>query len=546
MFYKAIIFDLDNTIYDYQYCHNIALKNVFNFINEKTNIDISFLNQTYTTISNNVKYDLKNTASSHNKTIYFKKLLEILNMNLLFLNQINLTYWSSFYENINFFPYFQEFLNWNKNKGIKIAILTDYQTEHQIIKLEKLKLTEYIDLIITSEEIGIEKPSNYGFLSILNKMKLNINDVIMIGDNYEKYIIGSNNLNIKNYQFYKNNNFYKNLLEDFENIYNELISLKNISLYCGERFDLVQAGGGNTSVKLNTNLNDNLMIIKSSGVNLSVINEKTGYTIINNKLLLENLLENKIAKNIIDYNFFGNNRGSIETYMHSFLKKYTVHLHPIQINKILISKNAKNIIHQLFNNPLIIDYITPGINLAKIIKNKYNNENIIFLINHGIIFTTNNYDEIFDLIETTINKFEQYLNINFSIYKNTNIISKTINNLYNTTSITYLSQNYILKKYLLNLSNFNYNISFPDCLIYCGLKVCFNINELNKNYKPNIIIYNDEVYINSSSLNKCKEIEEVLVANLLILDTKLEKNYLSDNEINYLNNWEAEIYRKNI
>jgi HAD superfamily hydrolase (TIGR01549 family) len=546
MFYKAIIFDLDNTIYDYQYCHNVALKNVFNFINLKTNIDISFLNQTYTTISNNIKYELKNTASSHNKTIYFKKLLEILNMNLLFLNQINQTYWSSFYQNISCFPYFQEFLNWNKNKGIKIAILTDYQTEHQIIKLEKLKLTEYIDLIITSEEIGIEKPSNYGFLSILNRMKLNINDVIMIGDNYEKDIIGSNNLNIKNYQFYKNNNFYKNLLEDFENIYNELINLKNISLYCGERFDLVQAGGGNTSVKLNTNLNDKLMIIKSSGFNLSVINEKTGYTIINNKLLLEDLLENKITKNILDYNFFGNNRGSIETYMHSFLKKYTIHLHPIQINKILISKNAKNIINQLFNNPLIIDYITPGINLAKIIKNKYNNENIIFLINHGIIFTTNNYDEIFDLIETTINKFEQYLNINFSIYKNTNIISKIINNLYNTTSITYLSQNYILKKYLLNLSNFNYNISFPDCLIYCGLKVCFNINELNKNYKPNIIIYNNEVYINSRSLNKCKEIEEVLVANLLILDTKLEKNYLSDDEINYLNNWEAEIYRKNI
>jgi hypothetical protein len=104
----------------------------------------------------------------------------------------------------------------------------------------------------------------------------------------------------------------------------------------------------------------------------------------------------------------------------------------------------------------------------------------------------------------------------------------------------------ILKNYLSNISNFNYQISFPDCLIYCGYKVCFDINNLNKNDKPNIIIYNNEIYINSPTLNKCKDIEEVLIANLLILDNKYEKNYLSNDELYYLSNWEAEIYRKNL
>lgn len=550
MFYKGIIFDLDNTIYDYDYSHNISLKNVFNFINKKTNIDISFLYQTYANISSTIKYELKNTASSHNKTIYFKKILEILNIELLLLNQINQIYWSSFFENIKCFDYFEEFLKWNKSIGVKISILSDYQTEYQIRKLEKLNIINNIDIIITSEEIGIEKPSNYGFLTVLNRMKLNNDEVIMIGDNYEKDILGSNNLNIKNFQFKKNTNFYENLLNDFTKIYNEIIRLKNISRYCGERFDLVQAGGGNTSVKVNTILNDNLMIIKSSGLHLSCINENTGYTIINNKNLLIDLNNNINTKHIIEYNYFGKNRGSIETYMHSNLKKYTIHLHPIQINKILILKNARSIINKLLDKYkykyLIIDYYTPGIKLSNIIKKIYNNENIIFLMNHGIIFTTDTYNELYTLIEEIINIFEKYLNLDFNNFKYTNLISNIVNNTYNSNFITYLSQNSILKKYLTNLDNFKYKITFPDCLIYCGYNVCFNINNLDKNNKPNIIIYKNEVYINSVSISKCKEIEEVLVANLLILDSNIDKHYLSNTELQFLYNWESEIYRKNI
>ena len=43
-----------------------------------------------------------------------------------------------------------------------------------------------------------------------------------------------------------------------------------ISRYCGERFDLVQAGGGNTSVKIN-----DIMFIKASGFNLADITKNT-------------------------------------------------------------------------------------------------------------------------------------------------------------------------------------------------------------------------------------------------------------------------------
>ena len=94
-------------------------------------------------------------------------------------------------------------------------------------------------------------------------------------------------------------------------------------------------------------------------------------------------------------------------------------------------------------------------------------------------------------------------------------------------------------------------ITFPDALIYCGIKILFidDLKKIKDYYNtfqevPKIIIYKNLIYITSHSLNKCKEIESVLKANLIILNNDKEKEYLSYNEIIFLNNWDAEKYRQ--
>ena len=77
MFYKGIIFDLDNTLYDYDVCHQAALSNVFDFLVQRCkSVNIEHIKGIYEDISKTLKYDLGFTASSHNKSIYFKHLLE--------------------------------------------------------------------------------------------------------------------------------------------------------------------------------------------------------------------------------------------------------------------------------------------------------------------------------------------------------------------------------------------------------------------------------------------------------------------------------------
>lgn len=566
MFYSTLLLDLDNTLYSYNESHNYAISKIKNYLNSKYNIKHTDFDNLYKTISNNLKIDLYFTASSHNRFIYFKKISDLLNLNNE-EEKLNQLYWESFLDYIKPFNHVIDFIKWNKSKNIKIGIITNFQTEYQIKKLKKLNIYNLIDNIITSEEVGVEKPHNYIFNYALNIMKItNPKEVILIGDNFDHDITPAINLDIYPFFFNLNgenkinNNYgifnnYKFIFDLFNELNIELNQLEDISKYCGERFDLVQAGGGNISFKCN-----NLMFIKSSGTSLSMISPKSGYSIINNTKLFNYInnttnLDDDILSN---YNIINNNKPSIETFMHAILKKYVVHLHPIAINNILIKINSEEIIKELFPNSLFISYIKPGSKLCKSIldTNIYNKHNTIFLQNHGVIYHSDNLDTIYKLIETSNKIAENYFKLDLSKYKLVNKISKICNQITNIKNINYLTEDSIINNYLYsNINIFQYPITFPDALIYCGFNILIidklDFSDINNYYLlynelPKIIILDNNIYINSISLNKCKEIEAVLKANLLILDNENKRKFLSHDEIQELNNWDAEKYRKNL
>lgn len=562
MFYKGIIFDLDNTIYDYDVCHNAALNATFSFITENADCQTDHvrLKSMYNEISQLNKHELQNTASSHNKSIYFKQLIEQLNMNMEYFEPINETYWNVFYENIKCNRGILEFIEWNHRKGIKIGILTDYETEYQIRKLQKLNLLSYISAIVTSEEVGVEKPSCKMFQTIIQKMNINKTDVIMIGDNYKKDICGAANMGIlglwynvasdsdnvqRDSSHFIFNNYVK-LLDHMKEHENELAKLEQTSKTVGERFDLVQAGGGNSSVKIN-----GLMYIKASGCHMSNINEHIGYVLIDNNRLTADMRDG-INNNLPSYNVIGNGRSSIETTMHAILKKYTIHLHPVQLNRILVSSNATDVIQRVYPTGKIVKYYTPGIMLCNEISKTYNGENVIFLLNHGIIITSDAFDELSCILDDVCCKFERFQRLDLSRYKFTNVISERIRDTFAINNVSYLCEDLLINDYLINKKHvFDYEVTFPDRVVYCGMGILYNIDKIQEykqkyNEPPKIIITDNRLYINNTTLSKCRETEEVLKANLMILDSDYNKTYLPDTEVCFLNNWESEKYRRTL
>ena len=70
---KIIIFDLDNTFYNYQESHDLALKSVFD--HQTLFTDYELFSNEYLKARKKVKTILKNSTSKNNRSIYFKFML---------------------------------------------------------------------------------------------------------------------------------------------------------------------------------------------------------------------------------------------------------------------------------------------------------------------------------------------------------------------------------------------------------------------------------------------------------------------------------------
>lgn len=547
--FEVILFDLDNTLYDYDYTHNIALNSVFLYIKEKNDIDIDNLEKEYNIIKVQLKNDILKTGSCHSRIIYFKNL--IINLYLKNIDAIELDdlYWKSFYNNMKLYNNISELLILFKKNNIKLGLITNFTTKHQLQKLKFLNIYHYFDHILTSEEVLMEKPNSLLFLTILNKFNCLSQNALMIGDSYDEDIVpalklGINAIHISKEKI-KNNNYIAlenttKLYHFFNDIFTKLKIFTDLSRKIGERYDLTQAGGGNVSFKYG-----DLLFIKSSGQQISDINLMNGYSIIHNDLLKRDILNNDY-KNLQAYCILKKNKPSIETYMHSFLKQYTIHIHPIQVNYHLVQQDiSKFKFKEIFSDSLFIDYITPGKDLAMKILNNYNNENIIFLKNHGIIITTDNFLDIIPTIDNIISKCDLTMNK----YKYVNNISDIMEKIYNKPFFTLLVEDESIVKYLYNKPSISL---FPDKVAYCGHHF-FHLEHLTENNLrllinnskeiPKIILYENNIYITSKNIKKCKEIESVLKSHILIINQENNLELLTNNEIHFLLHWEDEIFR---
>lgn len=364
------------------------------------------------------------------------------------------------------------------------------------------------------------------------------------------------------------------LQRNIRTVMNEIKDFVDISKYAGERIDLVQAAGGNSSVKLD----NGEMLIKASGFLLSDVNETSGYSrvstipvasIIKNKNILNSVdkrhRESLSSKYLKEATIDNKNRPSIETLLHSLLMKYTLHTHSIVVNMIVVKSKWKNILKTIFKDDVIayVKYETPGIELAITLENELQKFNeipkIIILQNHGLIVTSDNSSDIKIITEYVLNKIEKFLNIDMSKYKLTNKISQLFNSIEKSPNITYLCEDKFLNEQL----NSNYKLFFntpfcPDTFVYCSvssviIKDLFDIKTLkeykyNYNEFPKVIIYNKNLFIRASSIKKAKETEEVLKLHIMVLlqNKNNDKNFLEPEELKYLSNWEAEKFRQKL
>jgi len=198
---KALLLDLDDTLYAYKPCHQAGYEACKHLAQEKYNINPTDFENAWKTGRNRVHQDLHGQGASHSRLLYVQKLYETLynKTNPTFALEMEETYWGTFLETMEFKPGVEDFLQEAKNKGIKMCIVTDLTAQIQMRKWLKLDLGRYIDYLVTSEEAGIEKPGRYMFELALEKLGVKAEECVMIGDSEEKDIKGAEAMGIKAY-----------------------------------------------------------------------------------------------------------------------------------------------------------------------------------------------------------------------------------------------------------------------------------------------------------------------------------------------------------
>lgn len=203
----------------------------------------------------------------------------------------------------------------------------------------------------------------------------------------------------------------------------DLIKISNAT---GRDVALVQAGGGNTSVKT---ADGKCMYIKASGTALKDMSVKKGWRKLRLDVVLSIIEDKSIAR--LDAQTRetevknrlllacapprrGQARPSLESHFHALLDKCVVHLHPQAVLAYTCAKNGREKLQKLFKNekfpPVWVPYIGLGYMLAKKIraittdyKNHYGrNPAIIFLQNHGLAVTANSANAVLQLVRRVV------------------------------------------------------------------------------------------------------------------------------------------------
>ena len=191
---KAFVFDIDNTIYDYNSNDIVAMKELCKFAEEKFNLNEEDFLKVYEESRKVVKTRLTEGAGQHNRMLFFQAAVEIIGKNPLdYVLEMYEIYWNAFLENMNLFDGAMDFMKSIKKAGLKIALCTDMTAHIQYRKLKKLGITDLIDVLVTSEESGFEKPSPVIFNLVLEKLKIKPSEAIYIGDHINKDVKGSMN-----------------------------------------------------------------------------------------------------------------------------------------------------------------------------------------------------------------------------------------------------------------------------------------------------------------------------------------------------------------
>jgi putative hydrolase of the HAD superfamily len=172
---KAVIFDMDNTLFDFVEAKLRACKAVVELVGETDEMVLIeyFLGsgkgiETQENIADYLKdRDLyTDDTYAHCVEVYKKVKLDTIKA----------------YDGV------QETLEELKSQDLKLAVVTDADEDNAMKRLTKTRLKKYFDIFISSDTIGKKKPDPGSLMLAVEKLKLRPEQIILVGDSLRRDI----------------------------------------------------------------------------------------------------------------------------------------------------------------------------------------------------------------------------------------------------------------------------------------------------------------------------------------------------------------------
>lgn len=183
---KALLLDLDNTAYAYAPCHEAGLAECQHAAADLHAAwrDAACFLADYHAARRAAKVGVEGTAAEHCRLLYFKALVErTFGRTKQYAAQtLHAAYWRGYEAAMVRSPGCGELLADLGAVGVRLAWVTNFTTERQMLKLQTIGLADVADFLVTSEEVGADKPDPRCVRRALDRLEVAPSQAWMIGD----------------------------------------------------------------------------------------------------------------------------------------------------------------------------------------------------------------------------------------------------------------------------------------------------------------------------------------------------------------------------
>lgn len=187
---KAMIFDMDNTLFDFVAAKLEACREILSFIGRERGDNAEeplelfryFLRGAYgfedcENIRDYMQERNLFTAEGYSECceIYEKEKLQ----------------------NLELYPGVMDTLEKLKDMGLKLVIITDADTHHTLARLTRVGLLNYFDFFVAADMTGTKKPDPAHFLFALETLGIKPEETLVVGDSIKRDMVPARKLGLK-------------------------------------------------------------------------------------------------------------------------------------------------------------------------------------------------------------------------------------------------------------------------------------------------------------------------------------------------------------